>query len=244
MIALGWHFSLIVLAAAAAPQAKAGPSWPRLRETNYLALLPKAGTELRLKIESRQVSQRYSDELQYALLAPAGRTLVDGRIGLGQQQPVTWKPQSNDLLALELAAGQNGCTVDAGSTPSAYVASELHPLHVVGVNGPFYFYVPRGCRRFAMLISAGAPREGARLVVRTPDGRAIKEEEGDFDTRTRIAIDVPKAAAGAVWSLSLEKPKGAGLVADDVLIALDANVAPYLAKRADWALEFGRRRHP
>jgi hypothetical protein len=229
---------------AAGPQPKAGPCWPLMRQTNYLALLGKAGAELCLEIESRQVSKLYADELQYSILAAGGRTLADGRIGLGEKQSLVVKTPSKDLLALELAAGWNGCTVDAGSTPSAFIASEMHPLHVVGVNGPLYFYVPRGCRRFGIQLTAGAPREGARLVVRTPDGQAAREEEGDFDTRVRIPIDVPKEAAGQVWSLSLEKPKAKGLHADDVTISLDSSVAPYLAKRTDWALEFGRRRHP
>jgi hypothetical protein len=95
-----------------------------------------------------------------------------------------------------------------------------------------------------VLLVAGAPREAAHLVVRTPDGQVVKDEEGDYDELVRIRIDVPQDAAGKVWTLDLEKPKTKGLHADDVTISLDANVAPYLAKRADWALEFGRRRMP
>jgi hypothetical protein len=177
------------------------------------------------------------------VLAPRDRVLASGRLALGEKSFLSITAPGDELLALELATGTNGCLVDPGPTPSAYIASELHPLHVVGVNGPFYFYVPNGCRRFAVLLAAGAPREAAHLVVRTPDGQVAKDTEGDYDDLVRIRIDVPKDAAGKVWTLDLEKPKTKGFVADDVTISLDSNVAPYLTKRADWALQFGRRRH-
>lgn len=219
-------------------------SWPLVRETNYLALLPAPGEELRLEITSRQQAKIYADELQYALLAGGGRVLARGRLGLGEKGLVKTAATDARLLALELTAGWNACFVDAGSTRCAWLASELHPLHVVGVNGPFYFYVPRGCRRFSVSLVAGAPREGARLVLRAADGQVVKEEEGDFDSPTRIRIEVPKTSDGQAWTLDLEKPKAKGLHADDVVLWLDPSVAPYLAKRGDWAVEFGRREYP
>jgi hypothetical protein len=243
MNAICCPIALIALTIAAGERTKAERDWPFIRETNYIALLPKANEELRVEIKSRQVAKQYGDELQYSFLA-AGQTLPGGWIGLGQAESLVVKTSGDDLVALELCAGQNGCTADAGATPLAYIASDFHPLHVVGVNGPFYFYVPKGCRRFAILLAATAPREGVRLVVRTGNGEVVKEEEGDYDDRTRIPITVAKEAAGQVWSLSLERPKSKDLHADDVVISLDSNVAPYLAKRADWALKFGSRRHP
>ena len=60
MLALGWHFNLIVLAVVAVPQSKGDLPWPRVRETNYVALLPKAGTELRVEVESRGLQGRFA----------------------------------------------------------------------------------------------------------------------------------------------------------------------------------------
>jgi hypothetical protein len=231
--------SIILASLAAAPQA--APAWPLMRETNYLLLLPKPGQALAVIVASRQVAKIYSDELQYAFLARAGRSLGAGRMALGEKLSLSADARGEELVALELTAGRNGCLADPGDTPAAFLASELHPLSIVGVNGPFYFYVPSACRRFALFVEAAAPREAARLVVRTPDGQVVNESEGDYDRRERIPIDVPRAAAGQVWSLSLEKPKTKGLYADDVTISLDSSVVPYLAKQSDWALAFGHR---
>ena len=140
-------------------------------------------------------------------------------------------------------SGWNICFFDSGETPSAFIASDLHPLQTIRGIERLYFYVPKNCKRFSLFVTADVTGEAARIIVSSPDGQTIKEEEGDYDKRTAIKVDVPAGSDGKVWSLSVVKPNAPGLVLDDVMLSLDPSLPPFLSKRADWALAFGRRKH-
>jgi hypothetical protein len=217
--------------------------WPTLRRTNYAAILGSAGKELKLQLRSQQHVRQYGDELSYTLVGPDSNEIASGGIPLDTTKTIVASPKADGLCVLEMDSGWNICFLDSGESPSAYIASETMPLHTIREIERLYFYVPKGRKQFAILVTADVTHEAARIILFSPDGQVVKEDEGDYDTQTRIKVNVPAGADGKVWSLSVAKPKAAGLVLDDVTLSLDSSLPPYLSKRPDWALMFGKRRH-
>lgn len=235
-----WRMCVVLLLIAASGRAEDGP---RLRHTDYVALLCAEGKEVQLQLKSLSHSSKYADELSYALIGPDSNEIVSGGVSLGAGKAVAATPKQTGLFALELESGQNLCTVDSGETPSACIASEIHPLQIVGEIERLHFHVPKGCKRFSLFVTADVTGEAARIIVFSPDGKVVKDEEGDYDKRTAIKVDVPAGADDKAWSLSVAKPKGPGLVLDDVTLSLDPSLPPFLCKRAEWAQAFGARKH-
>ena len=98
--------------------------------------------------------------------------------------------------------------------------------------------------RFHRLLAAETPGEGARVQTLGPAGRAVVDEEGDYDKPHAVRVAAPAGTDGAVWSLALLQPRAGGLNIDDVNLWLDSALPPYLSAREDWALLFGKRKHP
>ena len=57
-------------------------------------------------------------------------------------------------------------------------------------------------------------------------------------------IPLPAGADGKAWSLSIFKPKELGMGLDDTEIYLGKDLAPYFAEKPEWAIKFGKRKHP
>jgi len=217
---------------------------PILRQTNYLAVLPEAGRQAEVVLKTQRYSPAYSDVLHFALIGPDSSTVSSGEVSLGEEFRLSIPAAATGLHVLELDSGWNACRADTGGAPSAWVARETVPLQTARGVKQLFFYVPHGGKQFSVWLVAATPREGARVQISGPDGRAVVEEEGDYDTPQRIRVQVPAGTDGEVWSLALLKPKTGGLNVDDVKLWLDAALPPYLSMRADWALMFGKRRHP
>lgn len=219
-------------------------SGPILRQINYLALLPVPDQPAQVHLQAQRYSPAYSDALNFTLTGPDSSTVTTGEIPPGEEFLLSMPAASNGLHVLELASGWNVCRVDVRATPAAFVARETMPLQTAREVKPLYFYVPRGSKQFSVWLVADVAREGARLQIAGPDGQTVVEEEGDYDKPQRIRVAVPAGADGKVWSLALRQPRTRGLVVDDVKLWLDPTLPPYLSSRADWALMFGKRKHP
>jgi len=230
--------SLIVLGQAGLAAAGEGPV---LRGTNYLALLPAAGSSCSIELHSQQIAKIYSEEMQATLIGPDSSIMARAQPELGKSQRLAFAPKTG-LHVLGLIAGSNACTVDGGDTPMAFVARESLPLQTCRELKRLYFYVSKGCKRFKIGLVASAPREGARIEVFSPGGQTpLVAEEDDYDRPAAIRVDVPKGNDGQVWSLAVVRPKSKAIHLDDVKLWLDAALPPYLSLRADWAEGFGKR---
>jgi hypothetical protein len=216
---------------------------PGLRQTNYLGLLTHAGEQVKLQLRSRQRSASYVDELNYVIVARDSHEIATGMVPLGTTKIIAFRASSAGLCVLEIEPGYNAAYVDPGATPHAYIASDTIPLRMVGPLSPAYFYVPDGCKRFTLHVTAEVAREAARIRIFSPTGQVVHDEEGEFDNSTAIKADVPPGQDNKVWSLSVEKPQTPGWHLDKVVLSLDPPLAPYLTRRADWALAFGTREH-
>lgn len=215
-----------------------------LRQTNYLALLPPTGEPPQVILRAERYSPAYSDVLNYTLIGPDSSTLASGEVALGEQLSLPIPGVSQGMHVIELDSGWNACRVDPRTTPSAFIAREILPLHTARGAKRLFFYVPRGLKQFSVWLAAETTGEGARIQVIGPDGHTVVEEEGDYDKPQRVRAEAPAGSDGKVWSLAIVQPKTRGLNVDDVTLWLDSALPPYLSTREDWALTFGRRKYP
>ncbi len=238
---LPWRTSLTwVLLVSGQIPLHAADQGPVFRGQNYLALLPAAGKPCRVELHSQQISKLYTDELQANLIGPDSAVVLQVRPALGQSQALSFAPKAG-LHVLELSAGSNACTVDVADTPAAMVASQRVPMQTCRELQRLYFAVPQGCKRFQITLVAEAPAEGARLEVFAPAGETVVADEGNYDKPTAIRVDVSKGSDAKTWSLAVLRPKSREFHLDDVKLWLDPALPPYLALRADWAEQFGKR---
>ncbi|MEW6355445.1 MAG: hypothetical protein AB1696_03905 [Planctomycetota bacterium] len=233
---------LFLLCALTAPLFLHADDWPTLRHTNYAALLGTAGKEVGIALRSVQRAPQYGEELVYVLFGPDSNQLASGDLVLGASKTVSATPTKDGLCVLELEAGSNICFVDAGETPLAFIASNRSPLHTIHVIERLYFYVPESCGGFHITVHADVTREAARVQIISPEGNVVKEEEEDFDKAKQIKVEVPDAWRGKAWSIAVLKPIAPGLGLDDVVMWLDPRLPPYLSKREEWAVAFGKQK--
>ncbi len=163
-------------------------------------------------------------------MSPDGVVTASLRLRAGEkalmESPVKWTGK----CILEINSGSNLAKIQMGDIiPFAYRSSPENPLQTVAVWGPLYFHVPARTKSFDIWIQSDATREGAHAIVRDPAGRIVREEDGDFDARTRIHVDTGQGQDGSEWSVEITKPKGKGLVLDDVSLELGINLPPFLS---------------
>ncbi len=215
---------------------------PQLRHVNYLALDIPQGETLVCRVLCMP-NGLYPHALVCRLVRPDG--FEEARAGAEPgadttiQVPVTWKGR----CALETNSGWNLNTVRfPRPTPHAYISRRDRPLKTVRAWGPLYFYVPKGTRYFNVFIHASVKREGLHFTLRNPDGQVVREEDGDFDKRTKIQVVASKCRGlwqdGAAWSIEISKPHAKGLVLDDVYVELGRHLPPFLSPRPEWARRF------
>ena len=226
--------------------------WPKFRHTNYIALAGEKGKKISMRLECIQRG-RSADWLVYRLidpnseriaLGPYGPPVWCGEIPPGESAATSFTPKQSGLYVYEIGSGLNLTTIKIERAPWAIVALERPRLHTVKAIERLYFYVPKGLKRFNIFVNTTATGEGLAIKIFSPADVLVEEEEVDYDGTKRIEIKVPEGADGKAWGLSILKPKAPGLTLDDAQLYLGRELAPYLAKKPEWALSFGRRKHP
>jgi len=217
--------------------------WPQFRHTNYVALLAEGGAPIRATLGCTHHGA-YEDTLVYRLINSASEELLAGEVLPEETRRVELRPVTPGLHVLVLSSGWNVATVELGELPHAIVVKPDVPLQTVRRCERLYFYVPKGMRGFNLFVSASVTGEGLRFQVFDPDGNAVIDEDGDFDAERKLALTVPTGADGRRWSLAILEPRTPGMGLDDVMLRLDEKLPPYLAKKPEWAVAFGKRRHP
>jgi len=210
---------------------------PMLRRVNYVAVRAPRGAALSCKLTCVAHGYRaYQDWLKARLVRPDGFVAAATRVAAGQQGAVEAKADWDGTCVLETNSGWNLAQVAfAPDVPHAYRSSLDRPLRTVRAWGPLHFFVPEGTRYFNLWIQADVKGEGLRYTLRDPKGEVVRDEEGDFDKRTKVQIRVPKGLDAAAWSIELSRPKAKGLYLDDVWLELGRHLPPFLAPRPEWA---------
>jgi len=214
---------------------------PLLRHTNYVAFIAKAGSPVKIHLRCESHSSRYQDILKYSVIGRRSEVALEGQVMLGREKVVGFTPAQDGLHVVVVDSGWNRAVIDIEGAPWAIVVSERCKLQTVRELGPLYFYVPRGVKKFKVLVSASVTGEAARVKVCRPDGKAVIDKPDDFDKVTALKVTVPQGADGKAWSLAFLKPASLGLGIDDVETYFDAAIPPYLCVKAEWAGLFGQR---
>ena len=217
--------------------------WPRFRHTNYIALAPEIAKKISLRLECIQRG-RSDDWLMYSLIDSNSERIALGEIPPGESVVTSFIPKQSGLYVYEISSGLNLATIRIEGAPWAIVTLERPRLHTVKEIERLYFYVPMGLKDFNIFVNTTITGEGLTIKIFSPAGMAVHEEEVDYERAKRIEIEVPEGADGKAWGLSILQPDSPGLTLDDANLYLGTEVAPYLAKKPEWALLFGRRRYP
>jgi glycosyl hydrolase family 42 (putative beta-galactosidase) len=214
---------------------------PEMRHLNYVAISAPRGAMLRC--EARCVAhgfRNYRSRLRCRLVSRDGHVILDQWVDPGARRQLSAKVTWEGRCALESNSGQNLAQMDLADTPHAYLGQVGRPFKTVRAWGPLYFFVPKGTRYFNIWIQASVPGEGLHYTLRDPSGRAVRDEGGDFNPRTKVQIALRKDRKrdGAAWSIEISKPLGKGLVLDDVSVELGRHLPPFLAPKPEWATQF------
>jgi len=214
----------------------------RFRHTNYMAFVPEPGKTVTIQLTSVPIG-KYTDPLKYRILNSESDVELSGTVGVGGKQEVTFSPKQSGLHVLELDAGWNSVACDV-SIPHAIVCHSGVILKTVRALDKLYFYVPTGTKQFTLHLQASVRGEGLAYRVLDPTGREASSGQGDYDRVEKVKITVPPGTDSKAWSLSILRPEQKGIGLDDTEIYLGKELAPYLAPKPDWAVTFGKRKHP
>ncbi len=229
-----------VAALLAALPALAGET--RLRHDNYLAFVGEQGEQVNLAVTSiaRTI---YHEDLSIAILDRQSRRVLEQVVPLGTGGTIPYTVETAGLHAVAVRSGQPLCTARLVNRPFALVAWEGAPLWICGACARQFFFVPQGCKRFDLFVTADVTGEGATLKVLSPDDAIAVDKTDDFDKLTRVEVAVPAGMDGRPWAFTLENPQQGKLVLDDVEIYLGKQLPPYLCEDPAWLALFTDR-HP
>jgi len=213
---------------------------PTLRHVNYVAVRADRGAQLKCELSCASHGYRaYQDWLKCRLVRPDGLVAAAIRVRPDEkgtlQAAVAW----DGMCAIEANSGWNLAQLTlADDLPHAFRSGPRNPMKTVRAWGPLHFYVPEGTPYFNVWIHASVAGEGLHYVIRDPAGQAVREEDGDFNKRTKIQIRVGQGQAAAAWSIAMSRPVTKGLVLDDVYVELGRHLPPFLAPKPEWAKAF------
>lgn len=219
----------------AAPALRAEPPLV-VRHTHCFLIVNPAAAAPTVTLASRGF-HTYSDPLSAEILDAdsAPRQTLD--LPLGETWHGVVPGPVSRLYLVVVRPGMNGAILSADQ-PWAVVAGGPG----LGSNGPvpeLFLYVPEGCERFRVTCTATSPNEGARVVLTAPDGSAALALDGEFDRPETHEVPVPAGARGSVWSFVWARPQSVPATLDDVVIALDGQLAPALWPQRVWAATYG-----
>jgi len=217
---------------------------PELRHVNYVAIDAAQGTKLAGRVTCvAHGYRRYMDVLKCRLVGPDGFVEARGMAEPGADATVAADVSWQGRCAIETNSGWNLNSVRfEGEVSHAYISRRNAPLRTVRAWGPLYFYVPKGTPYFNVFVHASVRGEGLHFALRNPSGKVVRDEDGDFDTKTKIQIVPSKYRDlwqdAAAWSIEISKPVGKGMNLDDVYVELGRHLPPFLSPRPEWAKQF------
>ena len=187
----------------------------------------------------RRANGVYRDLLKCRLIRPNGFVAASAHVRPKEETTLEAMADWDEACAVEMNSGWNLARIRfPEETPHAYRSSLNGPLQTVRAWGPLHFHVPKGTPYFNIWVRASVTREGLHLTIRNAAGEVVRDEEGDFDARTKIQILIPKGQDAAAWSIEVSKPKQPGLYLDDVSVELGRHLPPFLATKPEWATLF------
>ena len=208
-----------------------------LRHGHMFLVWNEAGGAPKITLSSLLFA-KYTDGLEYKMIGADSKVLTSGEMDAGGKVEINNLPESPRYLVLA-EPGMNGVLLDA-DRPWGLVVGPTHPIGPNVPSGRLYFYVPPGCKAFALTACCNSPKEGAKIVLHRPDGSAAGELEGELNEETTLKVAVPAGGADAVWAIEFLPPTTPGTFLDDVVLYMEGEMPMLLCPKADWALKMGK----
>lgn len=204
-----------------------------LRHDNYLVFMGNENETVKLEVAA-MARPPYQEDAQVSILDSTSHTVLEQAVPVGKTVTLEYKVQTPGLHAVGITTGQSLATARLLDKPFGLVAWEKTTLWICGAIAPQYFLVPQACKQFDLYVAATVTTEGAAIKVLRPNGQVALEQEGDFDERTRLQVEVPEGMDNQPWSLVITDAADEKLILDDVEIYLGRMLPPYLCEQADW----------
>jgi hypothetical protein len=235
---MGRDLALVAGIALALCCARMAIGQPSLRHVNIIAISAPQGTTIDCEAAC-EAHGAYEDWLTCRLVRPDGYIAASARAAPGETQSLSVRVEWEGRCAIEASSGWNlGQVRFAGDIPHAYRSQLDSPLKTVGAWGPLHFHVPKGTEYFNVWVQASVTREGLHIAIKDPAGQIALEQDGDFDERTKLQLQVGGGQDDAEWSIELSRPTTEGLNLDDVYVELGRHLPPLLAPKPEWARLF------
>jgi len=210
-----------------------------LRHDNFLVFEAEAGEVVPIAVTSiRKAGFIYGDDLTVEVIDPNSERALRRLVPLGTAETIEFTAAATGMHAVRLAAGWNTVQAEVVGRPWALVAWQDVPVNICGAMAPLYFKVLENVESFKLSVSASVTGEAATVRIYGPDGQAVLDKTGDFDSPEKLEIEVPEGADGAVWCLTITDPEEEGLELDDVAFFLSGRIPPLLCEDPDWVEVF------
>lgn len=184
-----------------------------------------------IQLTSRPMAN-YTTPLTYSVIDAQSRLLDRGIVALGARRKIDLPAALGGLGFADLDSWLNGYHLQI-NRPYAFLASRERNLRVNSFSGDLHFYVPQGCKWFAMRVVCESPHEGAQVGLIGPDGAAVAGASGEIPVWERLRVKPAKEQCGRVWAIRISKHEGLQL--DDVDLFLEGDLTPVVALSAAWA---------
>lgn len=205
----------------------------RLRGPHSLSVSPDRSGNLEVTIENSLVG-KYSDNLEFKLLAQDGTELESGSLAVGNSTTIKKSGLGEGLCTLTVNARLNASIVRVPSGRCLATASKDTPLKMI-VHCPKLWFLthssPNG--RVAIVAAGAPPLEQVALTVWDSEGNVVFEGNTVGKKNNSLTTDIPIPAdqAGKLWSLQLSKVPDTGY--EDMSIAIVGGAEPMLSHHPD-----------
>ena len=209
-----------------------------LRHTHLFLIWNETPKSPRIALSS-VVFGKYSDGLEYKVLSAESKEIASGDLDAGGflAEVEGLPPGPRYLVVAE--PGLNAVLL-ATDRPYGMIASLSYPFGASSPGGFLYFYVPPPCKGFKLVACCRSRIEGARIVVRRPDGSTAGALDGELHEETPLNLEVQPPGGGAVWSLEFLPPTTREVSLGYVSFFLEGELPALVASKREWALKIGQ----
>jgi hypothetical protein len=179
--------------------------------------------EISMTIEPGKVNRR-NKELKWTLLDSLLNPVKNGTIEFKNENPVELKipVDGKGVYFVRFTAAFFKVKIN-NAAGYGFSCWEHDPYILHGKErAVLSFMVNPGARSFEFQGADGGPLEPARVIIRTPDGKAVFDYSGNYSPDRWIKVPVPDGADGKIWTVEV-------IPVEDMQIALRGPVSHWVS---------------
>ncbi|MBN1442656.1 MAG: right-handed parallel beta-helix repeat-containing protein [Planctomycetes bacterium] len=205
----------------------------RLRHAAAYALYAEEGQRVELRVRHQRVGRYSGSAMPLVITAPSGAEALRAEAPLEEETRVAFAAPETGVYRVDCEPGAN-CVQITSSTHPISLSSEPRPIPFYATTGRFFFWVPDRAEEFAVRMVGQDGGESLKATLIDPAGKIVQSADNILQVH-QFTVELPAAspAAGAVWSLLIERPSAGRM--EDYRVSL-LGVPPLLAGSADAVL--------